>query len=129
MTRKWRWIGVKAALEIHEQQIATHGGGQGIRDQGLLESALARPLTLEAYDEPDVFDLAACYGWGLARNHPFIDGNKRTAFTICIAFLRLHGQQVIAPREELLSIFLGVATGEVAEASLSHWLRAHCVPL
>jgi death-on-curing protein len=129
MTEKWRWIEVKAALKTHERQIIKHGGGTGIRDLGLLESALARPQTLNAYGEPDVFDLAACYGWGLARNHPFIDGNKRTAFTVCTAFLHLHGQRIVAPREAVLSLFLGVATGEVTEASLSNWLRTHCVPL
>lgn len=129
MTRSWRRIGIDPTLVIHEKQIAQHGGGHRLRDRGLLESALARPLTLAAYEEPDLFDLAACYGWGLARNHPFVDGNKRTAFVVCMTFLRLHGQRPVAPREELLELFVGVAAGEVTEASPSDWLRTHCVPL
>lgn len=129
MTDNWRWIGLEPTLLIHERQIAQHGGSPGIRDRGLLESALARPMTLTIYGQPDLFDLAACYGWGLARNHPFIDGNKRTAFTVCMTFLRLHGQRPVASQQDLLTLFVGVAAGTVTEASLADWLRTHCTPL
>ncbi len=121
----WSWIALEAVLHIHERQIALHGGGQGVRDIGLLESALARPGMLADYGQPDVFDLAACYGWGLAKNHPFVDGNKRTAFVVCLTFLALHGFEVTAPPEERLEVFLGVAGGTVSEAELSDWLRAN----
>ncbi|WP_119677421.1 type II toxin-antitoxin system death-on-curing family toxin [Indioceanicola profundi] len=123
----WNWIETTAALAIHERQISVHGGGTGIRDIGLLESAMARPQTLAVYGEPDVFDLAACYGWGLARNHPFVDGNKRTAFVVCLLFLSLHGFRLTAPMPERLETFLNVASGTMTEQSLAAWLRSNSV--
>ncbi|WP_404326293.1 type II toxin-antitoxin system death-on-curing family toxin [Aerophototrophica crusticola] len=115
------------ALLIHERQIAEHGGGLGIRDVGLLEGALGRPQMLHAYGQPDLFDLAACYGWGLAKNHPFVDGNKRTAFVLCLAFLRAHGFKLTASQDVRYAMFYGVAAGTVSESELANWLRDNSV--
>ncbi len=92
----WRWVDAAVVLAIHDQQIAEHGGTAGVRDLALLESALARPAQLAAYESPDLFDLAATYAHGIARNHPFVDGNKRTAYVVCMLFLRLHGVRIDA---------------------------------
>ena len=94
MSASFRWIGEAIALAIHDEQLAQHGGGSGIRDAGLLASVLAKPQQIAAYGEPDVFDLAAAYAFGVARNHPFIDGNKRTAWVLARLFLRLHSAAV-----------------------------------
>lgn len=125
----WKWIGVDLALLVHDRQLAEHGGGSGLRDPGLLEGALARPQMLDAYGEPDVFDLAACYGWGLAKNHPFVDGNKRTAFVLCLTFLRVHGYALTASLEDRYTTFYGVAAGTVSESDLSAWLRRNAAPV
>lgn len=124
----WRWLTRRAAASIHLRQIQRHGGGHGIRDEGLLDSALARPQNLAAYGEPTVFDLAASYAFGLARNHPFIDGNKRTAFVAAVLFLRMNGQEFFAEPAEAAVVFLRLAAGEFSEPELAEWLRRNCRP-
>jgi death on curing protein len=120
----WRWIRLGEATAIHAEQIAEHGGLEGIRDQGLLESAMARPENLSAYEKPDVCDLAAAYAYGLARNHPFADGNKRTAFVVSATFLILNGRDLTASEVEVVEIFLQLAAGALPEAELADWFRA-----
>jgi death on curing protein len=120
------WLLIHVVIAIHEALIAEHGGPAGIRDRGLLESTLARPRNLLAYSEDaSLFDLAASYAYGLARNHCFVDGNKRVAFTAALTFLSLHGIRLEASQEEKYLIFLRLAEGEVTEAELSAWLEAH----
>jgi death-on-curing protein len=119
------WITLDVALAIHEEQIAEHGGGEGVRDRGLLESALARPLNLVAYEAPDLPALAAALGFGLARNHPFVDGNKRTAFVAVEAFLGLNGLDLIAGDADCVLTMLSVASGDMSEAAFADWLRTH----
>jgi death on curing protein len=119
-----KWVTKSVALAIHEQQIAEHGGTQGIRDIGLLESALARPENLAAYGEPDIAALAAAYGFGIARNHPFLDGNKRTSYVVTVVFLRLNGQDLEADEATKLQTWLDLAAGELTEERLTVWLRS-----
>lgn len=126
---EWQWIAREAVLSIHARQIAEHGGGSGIRDTNLLESALSRPLNLAAYSEPDVFELAAAYGYGIARNHPFIDGNKRTAYVLTRLFLALHNIDLSAEPENKVKTFESLAAGDISEDALAEWLRAHSKPL
>jgi death-on-curing protein len=122
---KWRWITRQALLLLHAESLAEHGGGQGLRDAGLLDSALARPLNLAAYGEPDFADLAASYGVGLAKNHPFVDGNKRAAFLAVGLFLYFNGYKLTATQADATLTMLGVADGTVDEAKLAAWLRTH----
>ena len=110
---------------MHERQLAEHGGGEGIRDAGLLESALQRPLNKFGYNQPDLFDLAAAYAYGIARNHPFVDGNKRMALVACRTFLLLNGYQLAATGQEKYKTFIGLAAGELDEDALAAWLREH----
>ena len=124
----WRWIDRAVAIAIHEMQLAEHGGGAGLRDAGLLDSALARPEHLAAYGEPDVSGLAAAYGYGLSRNHPFIDGNKRTAFVAVELFLRLNGWRLVADDAQCVLTMLGVAAGDVSEETFATWLRQRIAP-
>lgn len=124
----WRWIEKTSVLGIHAAQIDAYGGARGIRDEGGLESALARPQNLAAYGEPDVFDLAAAYGYGLARNHPFVDGNKRTSFVVASAFLAKNDYVLTASEAEVVMTFLKLAAGQMSEEELAGWLRANCVP-
>ena len=119
------WIAKSAALAIHEEQIAEHGGAPGIRDDGLLESALARPQNLAAYSEPDLAALAASYAYGIARNHPFLDGNKRTSYVVTRLFLRLNGRDIGADEASRLQIWLALAGGELNEEQIAEWLRSH----
>ena len=121
----WRWIRLGEATAIHAEQIAEHGGLEGIRDQGLLESTLARPENLAAYGKPDVCDLAAAYAYGLARNHPFADGNKRTAFVVSVTFLILNGRDLTATEVDVVEAVLKLAAGALAEAELADWFRAN----
>jgi death on curing protein len=123
----WTWIHPAVVLAIHDQQIAEHGGLNGIRDMGLPESALARPVQLEACGDPDVFDLAAAYAHGIARNHPFVDGNKRTAYVACMLFLRLHGFDIKVPGPDRVILFERLGKGEVQREGLAGWLREHSV--
>ena len=121
--RVWVWLDPSVLLAVHDEQLAEHGGAGGTRDMGLFESALARPLQLAAYGQPDVADLAAAYGYGIARNHPFIDGNKRTAFVACELFLMANGHKLIARDEECLAIMWALAASEIDEAEFAAWLR------
>jgi len=124
---EWVWIDPAVVLAVHEEQLAEHGGSPGVRDMGLLESALARPVNLAAYGKPDVAELAASYGFGIARNHPFVDGNKRTAFVSVELFLRLNGYRLSADDSACVLTMLAVAAGEMDEANFADWLRRHCV--
>ena len=119
----WRWIDRSFAIAVHDQQLAIHGGGTGIRDEGLLDSALARPRNLAAYGTPDVAALAASYAFGLARNHPFVDGNKRTSLVVCETFLVDNGSRLNASDAELAVLFESLAAGELSEEEFADWLR------
>jgi death on curing protein len=124
---EWIWIDPTVVLAVHEEQLAEHGGSPGVRDMGLLESALARAMNLAAYRDPDITELAAAYGFGISRNHPFVDGNKRTAFVAVELFLRLNGYRLSADDSACVLTMLAVAAGEMNEASFADWLRRHCV--
>ena len=124
-----RWLAVVHILAIHSDQIQAHGGSLGLRDRGLLESAMERPRNQLHYDpETDLPALAAAYGFGLANNHPFVDGNKRVAFQAMYLFLGLNGFRVEAPEEEAVTTILSLATGDLDEPSLAAWLRQHISP-
>ena len=123
--RKWIWLDADVLRAVHEEQLAEHGGASGTRDEGLFESALARPQNLVAYGDPDAADLAAAYGFGIARNHPFIDGNKRTAFVAVELFLGLNGFDLIADDSDCVLTMLPVAAGQMDEAVFARWLRQH----
>jgi death-on-curing protein len=127
------WVRTDVVYAIHRRQIAEHGGGEGIRDAGLLDSALARPKNLTVYSDsesgPDLAALAAAYAWGLARNHPFVDGNKRTAYVVCRTFLKLNGQDIEATPEEKYLTFLRLAEGRLSERQLASWIRDHLTDL
>lgn len=120
-----RWLREAVVLAIHEAQLAEHGGPAGVRDAGLMESALARPRQLQAYGmpAPDLAALAAAYGYGLARNHPFVDGNKRTALVVMETFLNLNGWELDASNVECVQAILLLAGGELDEVALADWLR------
>lgn len=123
------WIKYETVLALHNRQIAEHGGSEGIRDDGLLLSALARPENLFAYGENiDVASLAASYAFGIAKNHAFVDGNKRTAMVTAITFLNLNGADFEAPMPEVYTKFLGLAEGIVSEEELAGWLRERLIP-
>lgn len=126
---KFLWLGVRDVVAFHAGQIAQFGGQSGIRDRGLLESALARPRNRAAYEKASVFDLAAAYAFGIARNHPFIDGNKRTALVSAFVFLDLNGWDVRATEAKAAVTFLALADGNLSEARLAEWLEQHCVRL
>lgn len=124
----WRWIDRRALELLHDESIAEHGGAPGIRDEGLLESALARPLNLVAYGTPDVGALAAAYGVGLAKNHPFVDGNKRAAFLAVGLFLAMNGRRLVATQADATLTMLAVAAGTLDEPAFAAWLREHSQP-
>ena len=129
MTR-WIWVDPAVVRTVHEEQLAEHGGQPGLRDEGLLDSALNRPLNLDAYQpEIDVASLAAAYAFGIARNHPFFDGNKRTAFVIAELFGVLNGFTLAATDEDCIRTFLSLASGELSEAELAAWYRARLRPI
>ncbi len=117
------WVPKRSVLGAHAKSLAAHGGADGLRDEGLLESALARPGNLAAYGEPDRFDLAASYAFGIVRNHPFVDGNKRTAFVTAALFLELNGWSLNATEPEATATMLAFASGEVSEGAFAIWLR------
>ena len=119
----WVWIDGTVIRAVHDEQLAEHGGAEGLRDLGLLESALARPPQLAAYGEPDAAALAAAYGFGLARNHPFVDGNKRTAFVAVELFLMLNGTTLTANDVECVLTMLDLAAGHLTEPAFAEWLR------
>ena len=121
------WISKALALAIHDRQLAEHGGSSGVRDDSLLESALARPQQRHAYSDPppDLADLAAALAYGLARNHPFVDGNKRTAAVACEVFIVLNDASLEATDLELYPVYLALAEGSLGEAAFAAWLRPH----
>ena len=120
------WIEERDALAIHDRLLADHGGPPGLRDEGLLQSALARPLQHHAYaDSPDVVEMAALYTTGLVRNHPFVDGNKRVGFVVGILFLELNGFRFIASEEDATQAVLSLSSGTLDEAAYTAWLRAN----
>jgi death-on-curing protein len=123
-----RWLPKDLILAVHNRQLAEHGGGAGVRDEGLLESALARPQNLFAYGESELAALAGAYAFGIAKNHPFIDGNKRTAFVACELFLAANGYDLATSDEECLAMMLGLASSEVSEAEFAAWLRENVQP-
>ena len=120
----WVWIDPSVIHAVHDEQLGEHGGASGLRDAGLLESALARPMQLAAYGQPDAAALAAAYGFGLAKNHPFIDGNKRTAFVAVELFLALNGWELNASDAECVLAMLQLAAGECTEEQFAQWVRA-----
>ena len=124
-----RWVGYAMALAIHADQLRQHGGALGLRDQGLLQSALQRAPHRWHYDPAtDLCSLAAAYGIGLAKNHPFVDGNKRLAFQVMYVFLGLNNLRLVAGEPEVVALMLGVAGGKVEEEALADWLRHHTQP-
>ncbi|MEQ1657724.1 MAG: type II toxin-antitoxin system death-on-curing family toxin [Hylemonella sp.] len=124
----WRWLDAAVLTAVHDMQLAEHGGGTGIRDAGLFESALAKPRQLAVYGKPDVSALAAAYGYGIARNHPYVDGNKRTAFVATELFLRLNGWQLMAADADCVLTMLAVAAGDLSEEQFADWVRQHVEP-
>ena len=125
--KRWVWLQHDIILAVHEDQLAEHGGGAGVRDQNLLQSALARPENLAAYGKPDVAALAAAYGYGISRNHAFIDGNKRTGFVAVELFLELNGHGLEAADADCVLTMLAVASGQMSEEEFSDWIRSHAV--
>ena len=124
----WMWIDRRALELLHGESLREHGGASGLRDEGLLESALARPPNLAHDGQPDAFDLAASYGVGLAKNHPFVDGNKRAAFLSIGLFLFLNGWRLTASQADATLTMLSVAAGDIDEPTLAQWLREHTTP-
>lgn len=123
------WISDELVEAIHERQIAEHGGGSGIRDSSMMESALARPRQKFAYEEnADIPSLAAAYAFGIARNHPFVDGNKRTAYVVCRTFLVLNGWDLVGSLSDRYPVFLSLAASELTEQALTDWLRHNSRP-
>lgn len=121
----WRWISQAVVLAIHNEQLAEHGGGTGIRDNGLLKSALDRPKNLAVYSDLAAPELAAAYAFGLVQNHPFIDGNKRTAFVVAVTFLLLNGFNFKASEKEVVETFFRLAAGDMNEKELASWFTKH----
>tara|TARA_B100002049_G_C15740680_1_gene234376 strand:- start:70 stop:456 length:387 start_codon:yes stop_codon:yes gene_type:complete len=119
------WLSLDIALAVHDRQLAEHGGPTGVRDQGMLESALARPLNQWTYGEDDLCALAAAYAYGIARNHPFTDGNKRTAWVFARLFLMLNGQTLSFTPRMAIDVVLALAAGELGEDELADWFRQH----
>lgn len=121
----WVWIDSAVLLAVHDEQLAEHGGAAGMRDMGLFESAIARPRQLAHDGDPDAAQLAAAYVFGIARNHPFVDGNKRTAFVAAELFPALNGMQLFAEDAACVVTMLAVAAGQMDEATFARWLREH----
>ena len=129
MKRAPRWLDKRALMQLHEESLATFGGAAGLRDEGLLDSALARPLNQWHYDTSvDLAVLAAAYGFGIARNHPFIDGNKRAAFLAIGLFLALNRRQLRVDQVDAIQTILGLAADTVDERALAEWIRKHAKP-
>lgn len=121
----WVWVHAGALVLLHDESLAEHGGAAGIRDRGLFDSALARPVKRASHEQPDIFDLAASYAHGLARNHPVIDGNKRCAFLAAGLFLAMNGMRLAASQVQATTTMLALAAGDIDEAGYAAWLRAH----
>ena len=124
---RWKWVNRQVLLLLHDESLAEHGGAAGLRDEGLLDSALARPLNQSLYADRDVAALAAAYGIGLAKNHAFVDGNKRVAFLAVGMFLALNGYRLVASQADATLAVLGVAAGEISEDEFAQWIRSHIV--
>ena len=124
-TKPWVWIASNVLYAVHDEQLAEHGGLAGLRDANALESAIARAQQLAHYGSPDVADLAAAYGFGIARNHPFSDGNKRTAFVAVELFLALNGHELTADDADCILTMLRLAAGDTEEAAFAQWIRLH----
>jgi death-on-curing protein len=124
----WKWINREVLLLLHDESLAEHGGANGLRDEGLLDFTLARPLNLSLYEAPDVAGLAAAYGVGLAKNHAFVDGNKRAAFLAVGLFLAINGHRLQATQADATLTMLSVAAGDINEATFADWIRQHMQP-
>jgi death on curing protein len=122
---QWKWLNRQVLLLLHAESLAEHGGAPGLRDEGLLDSALARPLNLDLYEQPDLASLAASYGTGLAKNHAFIDGNKRAAFLAVGLFLAINGWRLDATQAQATLTMLSVASGDLSETEFAAWIRLH----
>ncbi len=125
MSKDSVWILEQTVHALHNRQLAEHGGGEGIRDRGLLDSALAAPKNKFHYEKADIPELAASYAFSLAKNHPFIDGNKRTAYVCMRLFLKLNGKDILASKEEKVRIMLDLAKGAVDQSELTSWIKEH----
>jgi death-on-curing protein len=125
---EWVWLSRDVILAIHDEQLAEHGGAAGVRDMGGLESALGRPLNKAAYEEPDAASLAAAYAFGIAKNHPFVDGNKRTAFVAAELFLALSGIELTAGDVAAVTTMLDLAAGDIGEDEFAVWIKANIAP-
>lgn len=123
------WLAKEFVLAMHERLLAEHGGASGLRDRDVLNSALARPQQLLADDEPDLYDLASAYAGGIVRNHPFVDGNKRTAFMTAYVFLARNDLQLMAPEVEAVQFVTALAANEVEETEFARWFRDNCESL
>lgn len=121
----WTWVDLAVAIALHDRQLAEHGGPSGIRDMGALESAMGRPQNLFAYGEPDPAALAASYAYGIARNHPFVDGNKRTAWVVARVFLKINDIELQFNKVDAVQKVLTLAAGELSEEELAAWFRDH----
>ena len=119
------WVARETVLSLHDQSLVEHGGGAGIRDEGLLDSALHKPEQLFHYGKPTIFDLAASYGFGIVKNHPFIDGNKRAGFVVAIVFLELNGYRFQSSEADAAVNTLALAAGELSESQFAAWLKAN----
>ena len=124
----WRWVSDAVAFAVHDRQIAEHGGLDGVRDEGAILSALNRPLQIESYEDPDAARLAAAYACGIANNHGFLDGNKRTAWVVARLFLADNGEVLRFDRMDAVPLMEGVAAGRIRETELAEWFRAHLTP-
>lgn len=122
------WLDAGLAMAIHDRQLAEHGGGVGVRDEGMLDSALSRPLNQWTYGEDDLCALAAAYAFGVAKNHPFIDGDKRTAWVLARLFLVLNAVELSFTSEDAIATVLALAAGELSEEEMADWFRTHLVP-
>ena len=125
---QWKWVNRQVLLLLHEESLAEHGGASGLRDEGLLESALARPVNLATYEQPDIASLAASYGVGLAKNHAFVDRNKRAAFLAVGMFLAVNGFRLQASQADATLTVIDVAAGVIGEAVFAQWIKEHIHP-
>lgn len=126
---EWRWVPLNAVFAIHDERLAEHGGLDGIRDMGAIDSAIARPQHLAAYGQPDAAELAAAYAYGLARNHGFSDGNKRIAWMVANVFLDLNGYEIEFTAADAYAVATGLAAGSVSEKQLAAWFRERLKPI
>ena len=127
-SRNWTWLGSELVLAVHDEQLVEHGGGTGVRDSNLLESALARPEQLACCGTTDAADLAASYGFGISRNHPFVDGNMRTGLVALELFLALNGFELVADDAQCVVNMLKLSSGDLPEADFANWIRRKLQP-